>query len=476
MAFAKNTKQSNISPLKRPELRILPQNIEAEKALLGSLLIRPENIFEIIDIIHGKSFYLPKNGVIFDVMVELSGKHIPIDILSVASRIKEKKLEREIDGIEYLTELNDHVPTSTNIMYYAKLVSDKFSLRNLIEAGHEVIEYGFDEQEDIGLVLDKAEKKIFQTTQSPQGNRFLNIKEILPQTWTNIENLATHDGSLRGVPSGFSSIDNLLAGFQKSDLIILAARPSVGKTSLALDFARHAALNHNVPVGIFSMEMSSQQLVDRMLSAEARVDSWKMRTGKNLTESDYSDLQAAMGRLNTAPIFIDDFSGNTVLRMRSTARRLKREHGLGLIVIDYLQLINSERFIENKVNEISEISRALKGLARELEIPVIALSQLSRAVEARGGKPRLSDLRDSGAIEQDADVVMFIHREDFYKPKEEKTNIAEILIEKHRNGATGHLELYFDVQKTSFNEMDDKDEYQGAGYSPTKIESDFSEF
>lgn len=449
-------------PAARPNLagRVPPNSIEAEQALLGGLMLRPVALSDIMDSVSAESFYSGKHRKIFEAMMELFQKNEPIDLVTVTGRIRDKNELAQTGGASYLAELTNLVPASININYYAELVSRKSALRNLIVVGDELSQLGYTESEDIEEIMDQAEKKVFAiTSNSGKNARFVGIKEILPEVWENMEKLSNMDGEIRGVPSGFPDLDSKLAGFQKSDLVILAARPSMGKTSLALDIARQATLHHNVPVGFFSLEMSSQALVDRMLSAEAGVDSWKMRTGKGLTEDDYEKIQGAMARLSKAPLYIDDQPGSTMLRMRSVARRLKSDHGLGMIVVDYLQLILPGQRYDSMVNQITEISRALKNLARELDVPVIALSQLSRAVEARGGKPRLSDLRDSGAIEQDADIVMFIHRE-----KNEdgggRTNAAEVLIEKHRNGPTGIVQLYFDSDKTSFVSIDSS-EYEG---------------
>lgn len=440
--------------------RIPPHSTEAEQALLGGLMLRPASLADIMDTVSIDSFYSDKHRKIFESMMELFQKNEPIDLVSVTTKLRGKNHITQAGGASYITELTNLVPASINLDYYAEIVGRKNALRNLIVVGDELTQLGYTESGDIEEIMDEAEKKVFAiTSNSGKNARFVGIKEILPEVWENMEKLSTMDGEIRGVPSGFQDLDNKLAGFQKSDLVILAARPSMGKTSLALDIARQATLKHNTPVGFFSLEMSSQSLVDRMLSAEARVDSWKMRTGKSLSEDDYEKIQGAMSRLSKAPLYIDDQPGSTILRMRSIARRLKSDHGLGMIIVDYLQLILPGRRYDSMVNQITEISRALKNLARELEVPVIALSQLSRAVEARGGKPRLSDLRDSGAIEQDADVVMFIHRE---KNEEGggKSNAAEVLIEKHRNGPTGVVPLHFDADKTSFLSVD-KADYEG---------------
>lgn len=440
------------------KLRVPPQDVDAERALLGSLMLRPTAMHDVGDIIFPDSFYAEKHKIIFIGMQELSNKHEPIDIVTLSTRLKEKNQLNEIGGRTYLAEIINSVPSANNVLQYAEVVARKAILRDLISTADFLSELGFDEKNDIEEVLDQAEKRIFSVTNTSRSKqKFVGIKEVLPMAWETIERLHSTNGEMRGVPSGYRGLDNKLAGFMPSDMIILAARPSMGKTSLALDLARNAAMKHNIPVGIFSLEMSSQQLTDRMLSAEAGVDAWKMRTGKGLTEQDFERIRDAMGRLATAPIFVDDQPGNSILRMRSTARRLKAEHGLGFIIVDYLQLMTTSKNYDSMVNQVTEISRSLKGLARELDVPVLALSQLSRAVEARGGKPRLSDLRDSGAIEQDADVVMFIHRDDKYNEDSDKPNIAEILIEKHRNGATGSVELYFDEDKTTFLDIEKSD-------------------
>jgi replicative DNA helicase len=447
---------------KTKDLRVPPQSLEAEKALLGSVMIRPEVMHDITDIIAEKTFYSDRHKMIWSTMMELFSKNTPIDLLSLSSRLRDKEILEQVGGMTYLTELVQGVPSSTNAKHYAEIVQKKHIMRDLINASEFVGNLGFDEEMDIEETLDKAEKKIFEVTNYTGTHKFIALKDTLVEAWERIDKLHASKDEMRGIPTGFPAIDNKLAGFQKSDLIILAARPSMGKTSLALDFARLAAIKHNVPVGIFSLEMSSQQLVDRMLSAESQVDSWKIRTGHNLNvEHDFKAIRDAMDRLSTAPIYIDDQPANNILKMRAVARRLKSEKGLGLIIVDYLQLMvpTQSRNSDNVVQQVTEISRSLKQLARELEVPVIALSQLSRAVEQRGGEPRLSDLRDSGSIEQDADVVMFIHREDKINkdPSQARPNIAKILIEKHRNGATGFAELYFDEKKTSFMSIEKND-------------------
>ncbi|MEK7669558.1 MAG: replicative DNA helicase [Patescibacteria group bacterium] len=455
---------------KKTHLRIPPHNIEAEKALLGSIMLRPEVMFEITDLTHSASFYSEKHRLIFETMLELFIKRNPTDLLTVSARLKEKNLLEEIGGNSYLSELVNSVPSAANAAYYAAIIQKKHIARNLIGAADFISSLGYDEAAELEELLDQAQKKIYDVTNVSSIHKFVELKEELTEAWERLDRLHNSGDGLRGVPTGFKDLDEKLSGLQKSDLIILAARPSIGKTALALDIARQAAVYHNVPVGIFSLEMSSQQLVDRMLASQSNVDAWKLRTGKLNREDDFSAIRQSLDVLAKAPIFIDDQPGNNILKMRSVARRLKNEKGLGLIVVDYLQLMITNKNYDSMVNQVTEISRSLKNLARELEVPVLALSQLSRAIEQRGGKPKLSDLRDSGSIEQDADVVMFIHREDKAKGSNdaEKTNIAEILIEKHRNGATGKVELFFDEKKATFLPLE-KAKFAGA-------ESEFREF
>ncbi len=441
---------------KTPYLRVPPQSTDAEMALLGSIMLRPDSINEIMDFINHESFYSQKHRMVYKHMIELFQKATPIDLLSLSSVLRDKGVLDQIGGASYLTELVNVVPSAANIKHYAEIVQKKSIMRNLINSSEEITSLGYDEAGELAEILDKAEKKLFEVTNFSSAHRFIQLNETLAEAWDRIDKLHKSKDEMRGIPTGFKDLDMKLAGFQKSDLIILAARPSVGKTSFALDIARQAAVNFNIPVGIFSLEMSSQQLVDRMLAAESRVDAWKLRTGKLTADSEFDAIRQSLDTLAKAPIYIDDQPANNILKMRSVARRLKSEKGLGLIMVDYLQLMQSTSSAkDNVVQQVTEISRSLKQLARELEVPVLALSQLSRAVEQRGGKPRLSDLRDSGSIEQDADVVMFIHREDkLMKEQSTKPNIAEILIEKHRNGPTGVVELFFDEKKATFLSID----------------------
>ncbi len=443
---------------KNSALRIPPQNIDSEKALLGSIMLKPESIYDIMDVVVEDAFYSEKHRIIFASIMELFSKKDPVDMLTLSSKLKEKKQIDQVGGNTYLSELVNSVPSASNVEYYAEVVQKKNILRKLIGAADHISELGYEENEEVDALLDKAEKKIFSVTNTGVTHKFTQLKEALPEAWERLDKLHNSKEELRGVSSGYKDLDDKISGFQKSDLIILAARPSMGKTSLALDIARKAAVHNNVPVGIFSLEMGAQQLVDRMLSAEANVDSWKLRTGNLTADEEFQKIRDSLDRLSKAPLFIDDQPGNNIINMRSAARRLKSEHGLGLIIVDYLQLMTTSQHYDSMVNQVTEISRSLKGLAREIDVPVIALSQLSRAVEQRGGKPRLSDLRDSGSIEQDADLVMFIHRDDKQNDNSDRPNVAEILIEKHRNGPTGKIELYFDEKKTSFLSID-KNQY-----------------
>ncbi len=438
--------------------KLPPQNIDAEKSLLGCLMIDKNAIVKVVDSIQARDFYKKDHQHIYEAVSELFEKAEAIDVLSVANRLKEKNLLEEIGGNTYLTELTNSVPNAFHAMNYAKIVQRKRILRDLIDASYDIGEMGQDELEDIDVLLDRAEKRIFSISQKSLTQRFILIKEELEGAFERIDNLSKNRGSIRGVSTGFVDLDNLLSGFQKSDLIILAARPSIGKTSLALDIARNAAVYHKVPVGVFSLEMSKDQIVDRMIASQAGVDLWRLRTG-HLTsdgpDNDFVRIQSALGVLSEAPIFVDDSAISNVLQMRAMARRLQAEHGLGLLIIDYLQLTEPRNSNAGMVQQMTEVSRSLKTLAKELNVPVLALSQLSRAVEQRMPPiPKLSDLRETGAIEQDADVVMFIYREEKYKPDTLKKNIADIIISKHRNGPVGQIELFFDETIASFKSLE----------------------
>lgn len=448
--------------------KIPPQNLEAEMSLLGAILLDKEAIMKVADGVEPEDFYKNIHRDIFDAMLELYAKNEPIDLLTLGNRLTERGQLEQIGGRAYLIQLSNTVPTASHVEQYALIVRRKSTLRKLLAASADITKICFQEEEhDVEEILDEASKQLYGVTQKHLKNAFTPIRSVLHDAFERLDELHKEKGKLRGLTTGYKELDHLLAGFQKSDLIILAARPSVGKTSFALDIARHAAVRAKAPVGIFSLEMSKEQLVDRMLCAEAGIDLWKMRTG-NLSDrpdsDDFPRIGHAMGVLSEAPIFIDDQPGNNVMHIRSKARRLQAEHGLGLVIIDYLQLMESHKRSansDNRVQEVAEISRNLKGIARELNVPVLALSQLSRAVEqSKPAIPKLAHLRESGSIEQDADVVMFIYRkaadrnyriEDI--PPDER-RIAEIHIAKHRNGPTGLVKVVFDETRASFRNLD----------------------
>jgi len=439
-------------------LKMPPHNTEAETSVLGAVMIDKNAITKIADVLNPDDFYDDKNAEIFETMVDLYNDQSPLDILNVSSRLKEKKRLKEVGGKSYLADLVNSVPTASNVASYAKLVKNKSLLRKLIDVSSEISQMGFDEDKPVDQILDEAEQKLFSISQRSVKQDFAPINQLLESAFIRIDEMHKNKDKFRGVATGLSDLDNILSGLQNSDLVILAARPSIGKTSFALEIARHASIRSKVPVGVFSLEMSSDQLVDRMLAAEAKVNLWSLRTG-NLDEEDddFQKIGDAMGLLSEAPIYIDDTATSNIMEMRTMARRLQSEHGLGLIVVDYLQLMEGRgnRASDNRVNEISEISRGLKGLARELNVPVIALSQLSRAVESRSPQiPKLSDLRESGSIEQDADVVIFLYREDRENPETENKNVIDVIVAKHRNGPVGKVSTYFNEEYTSFQSLE----------------------
>ena len=437
--------------------KLPPQNNEAEQCLLGCLMLDKDSIVKVVDTIKSEDFYKGIHQDIYQVMSDLYEKSEPIDILSISSKLKERNRLEDIGGVAYLTSLINTVPTATHVANYAKIVRQKKILRDLISASQDIGLSAFDESEEVDVLLDKAEKTVFSIGQRSLTQSFLPIKDILSDTFERLDELSKHAGTMRGVPTGFTDLDKILGGLQKSDLVILAARPSMGKTSLALDIARNVAVLNNQPVGLFSLEMSKDQLADRLLASLANINLWNLRNGR-LTQDDYSRLQHAMGSLSDAPLYIDDAGSVNILQMRAMARRLQANKGLSLIVIDYLQLMEPMNRFQSAVQQVTENSRALKMLAKELNVPVLVLSQLSRAVESRVPQiPRLADLRESGAIEQDADVVMMIYREDKYNENSLNKNIAKVLIEKHRNGPTGGLDLYFDDHRVSFRNLDKAD-------------------
>ncbi len=432
-----------------------PQNPEAEASLLGSLLLDKDAIIKVADIVAADDFYVTKNGQIYEAVLGLFERRAPIDVVTLADSLEKAGELENIGGAAYLTDLVNTVPSSAHVAQYAKIVAEKATLRRLIAAASSINSLAYSDNVVLDSVLDEAEQALFAVSQKHLKQNFTPINEILTASFERLDDLHKDKNTLRGIPTGFKDLDNLLAGLQNSDLIILAARPSMGKTSLVLNIAQHVATKEGIPVGIFSLEMSKEQLIDRMLSSEAGIDSWKLRTG-NLEDSDFEKINKAMGVLSEAPIYIDDSAMSNVMEMRTKARRLQTENDLGLIIIDYLQLMSGRNNNgENRVQEISEISRGLKGLAREINVPVIALSQLSRSVEMRSPKiPQLADLRESGSIEQDADVVMFIYREDYYEKDSERKNAADVLVKKHRNGPTGEVELYFQPDQMLFKNID----------------------
>lgn len=413
-------------------------------------------VVKIADIVGADDFYDRRHQLIYENLLYLFEKRQPLDALTLKSRLEDIDKLEQAGGASYIASLVNSVSTASHVVSHAEIVQQKAVLRRLITAANNISQLGYREDQDVDILLDQAEQSLFSVSQQFLKQNFVGIRSVLAQTFERINELTEHKGQLRGVSTGFRTLNNVLAGFQKSDLIILAARPSIGKTSLALNFALNVATEGKKKVGLFSLEMSSDQLTDRLLCMLGNIDAWRLRTG-NLTDADFSRLHEAMGQLAEADIFIDDSPFVNVMEMRARARRLQMEHGLDFLIIDYLQLMEgtSRGNSDNRVQEVSYISRSLKALARELNIPILALSQLSRAVEQRSPKiPQLSDLRESGSIEQDADVVMFIYREDFYEPDSERKNIAEIIVAKHRNGPTGKIELFFKKEQTKFLDID----------------------
>lgn len=436
-----------------------PQNTEAEASLLGAILIDSDAIVKVADLVQPVDFYDERHARIYEAALSLYEKHSPIDVLTLSDQLKNTGMLDLVGGASYLTELTNFVPTAAHADRYADIISQKSMRRRLIKASQTITNLGYDEAQSLQELIEGAESTLFEVSQKHVKQDVESIENILSSSFDRLDELHKDKGKLRGVSTGYKELDNVLAGFQPSDLIILAARPSMGKSALALNFAHNVAVKSDMPVLMFSLEMSKEQLVDRMLAAEAGVNSWNLRTG-NLTDSDFEKIGQAMGTLSEAKIYFDDTPGITVSDMRTKARREAHQRPLGLIIVDYLQLMSGGAKYggtENRVQEISEISRGLKGIARELKVPIIALSQLSRSVESRSPQiPQLADLRESGSIEQDADVVAFIYREDYYNPETENKNIAKILIKKHRNGPTDDVDLYFDREKQKFFSIDTK--------------------
>lgn len=434
-----------------------PQNSEAEASLLGALLIDGDAIVKIADNISALDFFDPRHQRIYEAISQLYEQREAIDVLTLTDRLKSNGHLEGVGGASYLTELTNFVPTASHVEQYADIVAQKAMRRRLIAASKDITGLGYDESKQLRELIEEAETRLFEVSQTHVRQNVISLEAILAESFDRLDDLHKDKQKIRGVPTGFKDVDDKLAGFQRSDLVILAARPSMGKTALALNFAHNIAVQAKQPVLIFSLEMSKEQLVDRLLSMESGVDAWALRTG-NLTDADFEKIGQAMGTLSEAQIFIDDTPGVTVSDLRTKARREAHQRPLGLIIVDYLQLMSGgSRFGNdfNRVQEVSEISRGLKGIARELNVPVLALSQLSRSVENRSPQiPQLADLRESGSIEQDADVVAFIYREEFYNPETDRKKITDIFIKKHRNGPTGGLELYFDNEKQRFRSVD----------------------
>jgi replicative DNA helicase len=434
-----------------------PQNTEAEASLLGAILIDSDAIVKIADTLSPLDFFDARHKHIYEAITRLYERREPIDVLTLADQLKNSGVLDIIGGASYLTELTNFVPTAAHVEQYADIVAQKAVRRRLIEVSQDMVQLGHDESKGLKDLIEEAESRLFQVSNQHVKQSIVSIETILAESFERLDDLHKDSNKIRGVPTGFRDLDNILAGLQRSDLFILAARPSMGKTALSLNLAHNVAVMSKEPVLVFSLEMSKEQLVDRLLSMESGVDAWALRTG-NLTDNDFEKIGHAMGALSEAPIYIDDTPGITVSDLRTKARREAHQRNLGLIIVDYLQLMSGGSKFGgegNRVQEISEISRGLKSIARELNVPLIALSQLSRSVESRHPQiPQLADLRESGSIEQDADVVAFIYREDYYNPETDRQNITDILIKKHRNGPTGGVELYFDREKQRFRSID----------------------
>lgn len=447
---------SQRSEVSRAAGKIPPQNVDAEVSLLGAILIDDEVLTNVSDTIDVHDFYDKRHAAIYAAIVRLYERRQPVDLLTLTDELKRKDELDMIGGSAYLSELTNMVPTAAHAEAYAELIAQKAVRRRLIKASTEISELGYDDDKNIQELLEKAEAELFSVSDKSLKQDLVSLEQILTESFDRMEELHRNKGALRGVKTGWKDLDNMTAGLQRSDLIILAARPAMGKTTLVTNLAYNVATKAKQSVLFFSLEMSKEQLVDRMLADAAGVDAWNIRTG-NLSDDDFEKLSDAMGELAEAPVYIDDTPGMTVLEMRTKARREAHNHPLGLIIIDYLQLMQSSnhRSDGNRVQEVSEISRGLKLIARELNVPVIALSQLSRSVESRSPQiPQLADLRESGSIEQDADIVMFIYREAYYNPDTDRQNITDLILAKHRNGPTGKVELYFHPERLRFMSLD----------------------
>ncbi len=435
--------------------KIPPQNIEAEQSVLGGILIENETINKVMEILTADDFYRDPHRKIFSTLIDLSERDEPADLITVTNELRKINQLDSIGGASYIASLIDSVPTAANIEYYAKIVKEKAILRKLIETSTEIITQSYQDRGDVEGFLDEAERAIFEISERRVKPSFYSIRDIVKDSFTIIERLYKKKELVTGVPSGFKELDRMTAGFQPSDLIIIAGRPSMGKTAFCLNIAQYAAIENKIPVAIFSLEMSKEQLVIRMLCSQAQVEGTRLRTGF-LNESDWPRLTIAAGNLSESSIFIDDTAALSILELRAKARRLKSDHGLGMVIIDYLQLMKGRARVESRQQEVSEISRSLKALAKELSVPVIAVSQLSRKIEERtGNRPQLSDLRESGAIEQDADVIIFLYRDEVYNRAEDNPNRgkAEVIIGKQRNGPIGKIELFFQDKTTTFKDL-----------------------
>jgi len=449
-----------MSAKKTIDAKIPPHNIDAEMSLLGAILINEDVLADVTEEVKPRDFYDKRHATIYEAMLRLFEQHKPVDLLTLKDELKKKEQLEEVGGSSYLTELTNYVPTAAHASSYAEIVAQKAVRRRLIKASADITELGFNEDHTVQELLEKAEAELFAVSDQSLKQDLASVESILLENFDRLEELHRNKGAVRGLKTGYRDLDNMTAGLQRSDLIILAARPAMGKTGFATNLAYNVATLNKQAVLFFSLEMSKEQLIDRMLADVSGVDSWKIRTG-NLSDDDFAKLSEASGELAEAPIFIDDTPGMTVLEMRTKARRAAHQGPLGLVIVDYLQLMQSTnaRSDGNRVQEVSEISRGLKLLARELNVPVIALSQLSRTVEARTPQiPQLADLRESGSIEQDADIVFFIYREEYYNPDTERKNIADIIIAKHRNGPTGKVELYFQADRIRFMSLDKRHE------------------
>lgn len=439
------------------EPRIPPHDQQAEASVLGAILIDKDALSDVVDFLHAEFFYKPAHAYIFSAMLSLFEKHEPVDIVTVTAELKRMGNYKDVGGSSFLTELTNIVPTSANIEIYGKIVADHFVKRSLIDISAKISQDAFNEKKDVKDILDKAESEILSISERRSHRDFIPVKEALAESFDRLDELHKKGSHLRGVPTGFADIDHKLAGLQDSNLLILAARPGQGKTAMVLNIAQHVSVVQKQTVGIFSLEMSKEELVDRLLVSQADVDAWRLKTGR-LSDDDFARLSEAMGELADAPLFIDDTPGINLFEMRTKARRLLVNQKMKLLIVDYLQLVDPGRRLDNRVQEVSIISQSLKNLARELKIPVLAVSQLSRAVESRGSKiPQLADLRESGSIEQDADVVMFLYREDTDTTEKWEHQIVKLLVAKHRNGALGEIDLIFKGDRIKFFGVEKKE-------------------